>query len=230
MNAPTNPSPLPQSHYEGKTYRAFSTAHPSQNLLDDLFGDPKEEEQLKPYYYPTSQLSAQKPAERVLKRTFQSIIQQEIASKFKPENWYQSRFSDGSWGVLYSAESEHTSLKESLYHKRRFYQEELEQKAVSIDLRLIRLQLQTDCCVDFTQQISIEKTKLTSQDETGYSYCQNLAKQGLQQKTEMIRTPSARDEGGFCTPIFHPNCILKDEGHLKYVKCVLTKEKTEVFL
>ncbi len=214
--------------YQKKVFRAFSTAHPSQNLLDDLCS-PQEQSLLESLYYPDQAFAELPAAERSFQRSQQSEIQQEISKKFNPQNWYRSRYSDGSFGVLYSAESEKTALAESLYHKRNFYEEEILHRPVQIDLRLAHLQIATKRAVDLTQNFKLDQKKLSSQDESGYPYCQELAKDFRKKQAQLLRVPSARDNKGVCIPIFDSSAIQKDRGHLKYIKCVFTQEGTEVY-
>ena len=103
MNEPIRLEP-----YEGDVFRAFSTAYPSQELMDDLVDTTKEQETLKPFYYQDPEPSAMDRLERILQRSVAQIIQDEISEKFNPQNWYASRYSDGTWGVLYTAESRQT--------------------------------------------------------------------------------------------------------------------------
>ena len=216
-------------HYDREVFRAFSSAHPSQDLFDDLLPDRKDQEIVKPFYYPEETGPISSPTERVFRHSDQKEIQQEISSKFKPENWYASRYSDGTWGVLYSAELQETAVAESLYHKRNFYREEIEQKPLQIDLRVVRLKLKSSFCVDLLSDGELDREKLCSKDESGYPYCQNLGKKYRQGGAQLLRTPSARLENAVCVPIFDPKTVKEDYGHLKYLKCILGKEETEIY-
>ncbi len=222
-------APVKHSRYNGDVFRAFSTAHPPQELMDDLLDDPKEREALKPLYYADETPADMDRLERVLKRSAQEIIQQEISAKFQPQTWNATRFSNGSWAVLYSAEAKETALHESLYHKRRFMAEEIAQGPVQLDLKIVRLSLQSNACGDLTKDNQLDQSKLTSQDESGYPYCQRIAKHYKEQGSEMLRSYSARHPGGFCTPIFDRQIIKQDHGHLEYVKCILSAKDTEIF-
>jgi hypothetical protein len=216
-------------YYQKEVFRIFSTAHPSQELLDDLLPKPSDQNLIKPLYYPEEIPQELTATQRVIRYSENQEIQQEISAKFNPKNWYRNRFSAGTWRVLYSAESTETSLKESLYHKRNFYSEELNKKPISIDLRLIKLKVESNQGIDLTSIPSLDQNQLTSKDESGYPYCQNLAKHFLLIGTQLFRTFSARDKHGICTPIFDLKAVQKDYGHLRYYKSVLSKEVTEVF-
>lgn len=107
--------------------------------------------------------------------------------------------------------------------------EELRQGPVQIDLRLVRLYVESKCCGDLLKNRKWDRAKLVLEDEAGYPYCQDLAKQYQQAGAELLRTPSARDQDGICVPIFQRRVIKKDYGHLEYLKCVLYADRTEIF-
>ncbi|OGP08133.1 MAG: hypothetical protein A2048_00485 [Deltaproteobacteria bacterium GWA2_45_12] len=224
--------PVKLIHYEGNVFRNIASLSPSQELTDDIAPSHEAQEILKKFYYHDSSVPImQSPAERVLKRSIDEFIGEEISKKFKPENWYSSRFSDGTWAVLYTAESEVTALKEALYHAvHYFYKEELEgKKVLPITRRVIGLKVQSKYCGDLTRNKNLDRSLLTSKDSSGYSYCQKLAKDFQAHKAHILKAPSARDKDGICIPIFNREAIQKDFGHLKYVKCELTKEYVKVF-
>lgn len=225
----TTSAPVDFKKYQGQVFRAFSTAHPTQELLDDLVTEPKERDGLKGLYYLDEISPAMSPTERTLRRSDQKIIQDEISRKFKPENWYASRYSDGSWGVLYSAEEESTALHECLFHKRKFYWEELKYRSLQIDLRIAILEVRAHRCIDFTLDTNLDHHRMVSKDESGYPYCQNLAKNCRERGAQTLRTPSARNQDGVCIPIFDQRVIHLDKGHIKYSKCNLTIEAAEIF-
>ncbi|HKY64552.1 MAG TPA: RES family NAD+ phosphorylase, partial [bacterium] len=92
---------------------------------------------------------------------------------------------------------------------------------VSVQRRVLSLKAKTERAVDLSQESGLDAAKLVSQDESGYPYCQGLARQALKLEAQLLRAPSARHEGGFCTPIFDKTAVAKDEGHLKYLRCTL---------
>jgi RES domain-containing protein len=215
--------------YHREVFRAFATIQPAQDLLDDLLETPKEQQSLESFYYLDEISPGMLPVERVFRRSDQQIIQEEISSKFQPQNWYASRYSDGTWAVLYSAEAEETALRECLFHKRKLYWEELQKKSIKVDLKLVELEVQSNYSQDLLQTSGLDHIKLTSKDESGYSYCQSLAQYFLKQGGKSLRAPSARHEGGICVPIFAIEVVKKDKGHLRYVVGVLSLEGVEIF-
>lgn len=208
--------------YHKNVYRNFATLIESQELVDDLTNSTRRQNILNKFFYPD--LPIPSSVERVMNRSLRQIILNEINSKFNPLNWYYSRYSDGTWPVLYTAESEQTALQEALYHLKQFYKEELLQKDIWVDRRVIRLKIRSSKCVDLAKQKNVNQKKLIFQTQSGYPYCQKLAKKLIDQGAELLKVPSARDEKGVCVPIFTKKIIWKDEGHLKYLKCLLKKD------
>ncbi len=110
---------MPFCAYSEIVYRNFATSFESQELTDDLASGPDDQEILKQFFYSDQPpLEMLRPIERVLQKSAHQIIQSHIHSKFNPSAWYATRYSDGTWGVLYAAESEETALQEVLYHMR----------------------------------------------------------------------------------------------------------------
>lgn len=224
MNEPVDFSP-----YSGDVFRNFAT-NSHDEVTNDLVDNPRDQQILKRSFYKGEEGGIQSSAERVLRKSERQIVQTEISAKFNPKKWYPTRYSNGSWAVLYTAESENTALKEAMYHVRQFSKEELQIKPfIMIDRRVVQLTLNADCCIDLTQIKNLETDKLVSKDQSGYSYCQNLAKKMIDKGSELLRAPSARDPEGICVPVFNKTVIKKDHGPLKYIKCVLSKEGTRIF-
>lgn len=215
--------------YRKRVFRNFATVVPSQNLVDDLVASAKNQKLITNFFYRDEDFSKQKPIERILQRSEKMIVASEIQAKFQPQNWYATRYSDGSWPVLYTAESEETALQEVLYHLKKFYQEELKSKEVSLDRRVMLLKIKSQKSVNLINKPKLKRKQLISYDESGYPYCQQLAKKYLEEGAELMIAPSARHAEGICVPIFKAVAIEKDEGHLKYLKIVLSKNYCRVF-
>lgn len=211
--------------YSGRVYRNFATSIESQDLTDDLSDDHEHREILKEKFYTPSEKPLT-PIERVLQKSEDQIIQEEIDKRFNPANWYASRYSDGTWAVLYAAEAEETALREALFHMMKFYREELDSGPVHVQRRVLSIEIQSDRAIDLTLEEGLDPSLLTSVDESGYPYCQSLASKALDSKAQLLRAPSARHAEGYCTPIFDKAPITKDEGHLKYLRCTLMKDGT----
>lgn len=218
---------MPFHAYAGPVFRNFATSIESQELMDDLTSDPKSQEILKGLYYTEEEIAqSRSPVERVLEKSIRQIIQEEIDSKFSPSAWYQTRYSDGTWPVLYAAESEETATREALFHMMEFYREELKKADLPVDRRIVRLSLESDRCFDLIPEKDLNRDALISKDKSGYPYCQQLAKKLIREGTQMLRAPSARDQEGISIPIFKKEVIKKDEGHLKFLRCLLKRDET----
>ena len=209
-------------HYANTVYRNFATLDVSEELVDDLTEAPEEQETLKTHYYTGyAKQEGATPIERVLEKSMTEVIQGHIDAKFSPDTWYTTRYSDGTWPVLYTAESEETALREALFHMMRFYKEELAHGPVHVTRRAIRLQVTAERCLDLCQHPPLDKAALTSRDFSGYPYCQQLAKEAIAQGAQLFRAPSARDEHGTTVPLFDRSAITQDHRHLKYLRCIL---------
>lgn len=214
--------------YRKAVYRNFATVTPSQNLVDDLVEDPLEREVLGKFFYSPENLKAQ-PVERVLERSLVSFIQEHINPLFTPKRWRSSRFSDGTWPVLYSAEDEETCLNEVVYHLvHHFYREEIKAGPVLVDRRVVKLNVTSKTAVDLTES-KWDQARLASVDESVYPYCQQTAKTCRAAGAELLKTHSSRQKNGICIPILDRQVISKDEGHLRYIKLVLQEEGVQVF-
>jgi hypothetical protein len=211
--------------YAGRVYRNFATIIESQELTDDLTQDSENREILKRFFYPAGVKPLKSPIERVLEKSEDQIIQEEIDKKFRPSQWRASRYSDGTWGVLYAAEAEETALREALFHMKNFYLEELQNGPLDVQRRVLSLQAKSDRSIDLSLEKGLNQKGLTSVDESGYPYCQALARKALTATAQLLRAPSARHAGGYCTPIFDRAVVEKDEGHLKYLRCLLSSRK-----
>lgn len=212
--------------YSGRVYRNFATSIESQDVMDDLCEDPAKREIFKGLFYTPSEKPLKSPVERVLEKSEDQISQEEIDKRFNPAHWYASRYSDGTWAALYAAESEETALQEALFHMMEFYREELASGPISVQRRILSLQIQSDRAVDLTLEESLNAALLTSSDKSGYPYCQGLARQALDSAAQLLRAPSARHTDGYCTPIFDKAAIAKDEGHIKYLRCILKDDRS----
>lgn len=94
--------------------RNIVSLHTSQDLFDDLSADPADwaraqevEEEVKPPFYRSSTPLLDRPFE-------DAAWFSAIAWPFR--NWQQSRFSDGSYGVWYGADSVETTVWETVWH------------------------------------------------------------------------------------------------------------------
>lgn len=127
---------------------------------------------------------------------------------------FPSRFSDGSFGVYYAASSLETSIKETAFHRERFYQASNE----------------PPCSISMREYISAVKKPLIDltdaafsdylhPDAEDYSRSQTFARQIKSENHWGILYPSVRHQGALCTAIFRPPALaIPHQGcHLKYI-------------
>ncbi len=133
--------------------------------------------------------------------------------RYKP--FPESRFSDGTIGVFYSAIEVSTCEKEIVFH--------LEIKEGD-DTRYFSL---IDCDLSGTTADLRGKENdypdLVSQTEAGYPFCQRLGKKATQKNIDAFYTASARDEGGTCVPVF-TETVLSNPSITGRVKVTATSD------
>ncbi len=115
----------------------------------------------------------------------------------------QTRFTDGNKAVFYSALEDETSIEEVRYHQVQsgeFSDLENEPAAPSRYFRLYETDFNGTVLDLFP--IHTECPELTSEDESGYPKCRQLAEDARRQSVNGFRTPSARRPAGTCTPVF----------------------------
>ena len=201
---------------------------PSQNLLDDLDLTEKEQEIVSQAFYDEDNES-KTPAQRILDRSEYELVLENIHPKFKPDQWMVGRFGDGTWPVLYSAESSHTALAEKTFHMSRFYREESNSETVHVDLAVAFLRVKTNALFDLSKATGLKQDLLSSPDFESYMYCQSIAKRCIRKGAQAIRSLSARDKKGFCIPIFTEEIIQKDLGIRNWYKVEIKKNRLQIY-
>lgn len=127
---------------------------------------------------------------------------------------YTSRFSDGSYGIYYAASSLDTAVKETAFHRERFYSASNE-RACSISMREYIANIKKPL-VDIT---SNHYSNLLNPDPDFYNQSQEFGKQIHDEKQWGLFYPSVRNNGGLCMAIFRPPALtIPTQGcHLKYI-------------
>lgn len=128
---------------------------------------------------------------------------------------YASRFSDGSFGVYYAAYSIETAIKETLFHRERFYRASNE-ASCSITMREYISNV-VHPLVDLTQDSDPE---CFNPDPSHYLESQKIAQKLKNKKEWGIHYPSIRDAGGVCVAISRPKalkCPVTQGAHYKYM-------------
>lgn len=127
---------------------------------------------------------------------------------------FETRFSDGSFGVYYAASSLDTAIKETCFHRERFYRASNE-KPCSISMREYLSTIRKPL-LDITHH---QYQDLLNPEPAHYRNSQIFGKKVLEQKHWGLLYPSTRDPQGLCMAIFRPPALtIPTQGcHLKYI-------------
>ncbi len=127
---------------------------------------------------------------------------------------YASRFSDGSYGVYYAASSLETAIKETMFHRERFYRASQE-KVCSISMREYIAKIKQPL-IDLT---SDNYSDLLNPDPDLYDKSQAFGKKIHDEKYWGLLYPSMRNRSGMCMAIFRPPALtIPTQGcHIKYI-------------
>ena len=152
------------------------------------------------------QLSLVPPADRVAGPGATLIM-----AAFTHLNPLGSRFSDGSWGVYYAAESLETAVAEVSHHRAAFLARTAEE-AIDIDLRWIQADLM-DKLHDLRGQGA---TWPAVYDPAHYGASQQLGRALRAQGSAGIAFESVRHPEGQCVAVFKPRALSKARavGHI----------------
>lgn len=137
-----------------------------------------------------------------------------IMAAFTHLNPQGSRFSDGTYGVFYTAHDLGTAIAETKYHRERFMQA-TSQARMELDMRVYLLDLDGELH-DIRGQRQLLPLVHHSAD---YAGGQQLAKSLRVDGSNGIVYNSVRKEGGECGAVFRPRLLsnCRQERHLCYV-------------
>jgi RES domain-containing protein len=113
-----------------------------------------------------------------------------------------SRFTDGTYGVLYAADSYETALFETIHHHGRFMARTREAPGWTSQFREIILAVDAD----LHDLRSAADRAAAVLDPESYAASQALAAQLRREGSDGIVYPSVRHAGGTCAALFHPDC------------------------
>jgi hypothetical protein len=127
---------------------------------------------------------------------------------------FTSRFSDGSHGVYYAASTLDTAIKETAFHRERFYRASNE-PVCSISMREYIAKIKKPL-VDITDN---RYDILLNPDPNFYHKSQVFGKKMHEEKQWGLLYPSIRNKGSQCVAIFRPPALaIPEQGcHLKYI-------------
>ncbi len=120
-----------------------------------------------------------------------------------PTPYPQTRFSAGGAPVFYSSLEDETSIEEVRYYQVRngeFHDLETISTAPARHFNLFEVDFEGDTLDLF--EIKSTCPELTSQDNSGYKKCRELASEARSRLVSAFLTPSARKVGGRCVPVF----------------------------
>jgi RES domain-containing protein len=122
-----------------------------------------------------------------------------------------SRFSDGTFGVLYVAQDVRTALLETVHHHGRFMAATRQAPGWTSDFRELML------TIDATLH-DLRGTSHPALAPDDYSMSQALGSTLRSGGSEGIAYPSQRDAGGECTALFYPDLArdVRQGRHLSY--------------
>ncbi|MFC3429060.1 MULTISPECIES: RES family NAD+ phosphorylase [Sphingobium] len=125
-----------------------------------------------------------------------------------------SRFSDGSYGVLYIARGFETALFETIHHHARFMARTAERAGWTSQFREIVLRV--DASLHDLRGDGQEFA--SSLDPKNYEIAQQMATKLRRSGSDGLAYPSVRQAGGECVALFYPDCASKPvQGrHLDY--------------
>ncbi len=113
-----------------------------------------------------------------------------------------SRFSDGSYGVLYVAERFETALLETMHHHARFMALTREEPGWTSQFRELILDLNADLHDLRSGSPALEPTL----DRDSYSASQTLGASLRRSGSSGVVYPSVRNPKGECAGLFYPDC------------------------
>ncbi len=137
-----------------------------------------------------------------------------IMGAFAHLNPSGSRFSDGTYGVFYTAASLDTAIAETRYHRERFMRA-TEEPRMDLDMRAHRVDLEGDLH-DLRGQKAAQPLLY---DPDNYAAGQELGRTLRQTGSDGIAYDSVRWAGGECAAVFRPRLLsnVRSERHLCYV-------------
>jgi hypothetical protein len=128
---------------------------------------------------------------------------------------YPSRFSNGSYGVYYAANSVETAIRETIFHRERFYQASNEAPC-SISMR----EYITQVIQPLVELNPLHHPECFNPEPDCYEVSQEIAFDLKTKKEWGIYYPSVRDKGGKCVAIFRPKALkypVLQGAHYKYL-------------
>jgi hypothetical protein len=211
---PADASALPQNPLSWRPcHRLIASRYPTVGLFDDIASpadldvifaiegltNPRIRQEL-------GELSLVDPVDRIV-----GVGASLVMAAFTHLNPLGSRFSDGSYGVYYAAESLDTAIAEVSHHRVLFLQRTQEPE-IDLDMRWIQADLQGR--VHDIRGLQAQMPAVYSPDHYGAS--QALGRQLRGQGGAVLAYDSVRHPGGQCAAVFKPRALsnARAMGHL----------------
>jgi hypothetical protein len=138
-----------------------------------------------------------------------------------PTPFPKTRFSDGDFAVFYSALEDETSIEEVKHHQSQSGEfDDLKYSDNSAPRHFNLFEIDVEGSVLELFPIHADFPELTSEDESGYPKCRDIAEEARRNSIDAFRTPSARKMGGTCTPVFTRQSLPNDPRIKSYGKFI----------
>jgi hypothetical protein len=132
-------------------------------------------------------------------------LEEALAYPFRPSDgeppYGVGRFSNGQFGVFYSALEEDTCIAEILYYNRVGFEQQR-----SGNVPFARYYQLTACEFTGSAMMLVGREQqypdLVSATDAGYPFCQGVALWAISEGADALHTTSARRAGGTCVPVF----------------------------
>ena len=199
------PGSIPVSAIEWRpSYRLIPSRYPTVGLYDRV-ADPADLDTVFAIEALTNprirdeagQLQLVPPADRVTGAG--STMVMAAFTHLNPEG---SRFSDGSYGVYYAAQTLETAVKEVAHHRALFLARTNE-AAIDVDLRAITATIHAE----LHDLRALGRRGAALLDPNDYGAPQALGRQLREAGSWGVQFPSVRDAGGLCVGVFRPKAI-----------------------
>ena len=211
------PVALPVAAIEwGGAVRIIRSIHPPIDLFEDI-ADPADwplliaaEQKTNPRLMETIGMLDLVPPDRRVAGQGASYLMASFthASPDRP-----SRFSDGSYGVLYAARQFETALLETIHHHGRFMSSTGEPPGWTSQFRELRLDIAADL-----HDVRETEGRASCLQPDDYTAGQNLARRLRADGSDGIAYPSVRHTDGECAALFYPDLAsnIVQARHLDY--------------
>lgn len=114
-----------------------------------------------------------------------------------------SRFSDGSYGVMYIGDEQETAIAEVAHHQENYFKNVEGLKFERFVFRMLACRFSADSCTD----ISLLPLTDAVYDKANYSASQSLGRAVKQSGIESIQYSSVRRPSGICWALFTPKNV-----------------------